>query len=127
MNKLFINFFIILNCIGFSLHSQESTRAIAIQKIGVNQSANTVQKTTNSTLPFFDDFTELDGHPNNLNWLPGGGVYINNHLGTEVKSRGVATFDANDMYGTPYDTLNAYNTLAADSLTSVPIDLSPYH
>lgn len=53
-------------------------------------------------------------------------AYINSHLPYLPISKGVATLDGLNEYGRPYTSqgINTYGS--ADSLTSVPIDLSPY-
>ena len=45
-------------------------------------------------------------------------------MGVNVISRGVATMDALNAKGGPYDSSNAFALLYADSLTSLPFDLS---
>lgn len=50
-------------------------------------------------------------------------VYINNTLGIDPPSIGVATFDGLNEFGRAYDINNSFR-LQADRLTSVPIDLT---
>jgi hypothetical protein len=80
-------------------------------------------KATSMSLPFFDDFTGYSPYPDAANWSDHE-VYINNTMCISPITRGVATFDALNQYGLPYDTLNNNNVVNADSLTSQPIDLS---
>lgn len=47
-------------------------------------------------------------------------------MGRNVISRGVATFDALNEKGGPYDSVTATSLLYADSLTALPFDLSIY-
>jgi hypothetical protein len=75
------------------------------------------------TLPFFEDFTDYALFPNSARWADSE-VYINNTMCVNPIARGVATFDALNKRGRPYDTANRYNNIYADSLTSQPIDLS---
>lgn len=82
-------------------------------------------KTTALSLPFFEDFTDYSLYPNPSKWADSN-VYINNTMAQNPISRGVATFDALNKFGRPYDTINRYNLLFADSLTSRPFDLSIY-
>lgn len=82
-----------------------------------------IQSTVILTLPFFEDFTDNNVYPNQNRWIDSN-VYINNTFGKDMISRGVATFDALNKYGVPYDTINANTTLRADSLTSGSFDLS---
>jgi hypothetical protein len=84
------------------------------------------QKTTALSLPFFDDFTNYDATPDQSKWADKQ-TYVNNTMGVNVVSRGVATFDALSQYGMPYDTLNNSLQIYGDSLTSRPIDLSGYN
>lgn len=80
-------------------------------------------KKTGLSLPFFEDFTGASPYPDATKWVDNE-VYINNTMGVHPISRGVATMDALNQYGLPYDTTNNYNFERADSLTSQPIDLS---
>lgn len=76
-------------------------------------------------LPFFEDFTDHNAYPSPLRWTDQL-VYINNTMGVNMISRGVATFDALDKRGVPYDSVVAYHQVYADSLTSQPVDMSSY-
>ncbi|MBS1615154.1 MAG: T9SS type A sorting domain-containing protein [Bacteroidetes bacterium] len=78
---------------------------------------------TTLSLPFFEDFSDYSPYPNGNRWQDSE-VYINNTLCVAPVSRGVATFDALNALGRPYDTVNRYQSLYADSLTSQFIDLS---
>ncbi len=82
-------------------------------------------KTAALSLPFFEDFTDYELYPNPARWQDSN-VYINNTMGVGIISRGVATFDALNKRGRPYDTTNRFDIVYADSLTSQPIDLSSY-
>lgn len=74
------------------------------------------------SLPFFDDFTSpQEGTPKVQNWLPEGGVLVNNRIAFEPPTRGVATFDGLRDTGQPYG-VGGYSAL--DVLTSQPINLS---
>jgi len=85
---------------------------------------NVVQKPTILTLPFFEDFTDDDPYPNTERWADRY-VYINNTMGRQPVSRGVATFDAlNEKGAVYYDNIDAYTRISADTLTSRAIDLS---
>ncbi|WP_118952729.1 T9SS type A sorting domain-containing protein [Taibaiella helva] len=81
-------------------------------------------KPTALTLPFFEDFTDPSPYPSSERWTDKY-VYINNTMGRDMVSRGVATFDALNTVGKPYyDTVSNYTTIYADSLTSLPFALS---
>ena len=84
-------------------------------------------KTTSSplNLPFFEDFTGSDPLPDSSKWVEHQ-VYINNTMCNSPVSRGVATFDALNQYGIPYDTIDNYAYHYCDSLTSQPIDIHNY-
>lgn len=84
-----------------------------------------VQKATALALPFFEDFTGPGPYPDPARWTDRA-VYVNNSMGKEPISRGVATFDGLDERGLPYDTLVPYSLVWADSLSSLPIDLTAY-
>ncbi len=126
MNLKGICTFLFLNILCFTIFGQEGVKAISGSKINPQASKVTIDKSTSLSLPFFDDFTSADGRPDINLWKENSGVYINNHYVQNIISRGVATFDANDYYGTPYDTINNDVRLAADSLVSQNIDLSSY-
>lgn len=80
-------------------------------------------KTTALTLPFFEDFTDYSPYPNATRWADSN-AYINNTMGVDVVSRGVATFDALNDRGLPYNPTNANVVGYADTMRSQPIDLS---
>ncbi len=84
-----------------------------------------VRGTATLTLPFFEDFTDSSPYPNPARWVDSN-VYINNTMALAPISRGVATFDALNKRGRPYDTLNATALNYADSLTSQGFDFSNY-
>lgn len=90
-----------------------------------NKTGNIRQRPTALTLPFFEDFTINSPYPDPAKWADQL-VWVNNNMATHPFSRGVATFDALDARGVPYDSMQPYNTVYADSLTSLPIDLSSY-
>lgn len=86
----------------------------------------TAGKPTALSLPFFEDFTGSDPYPDAGRWSDKQ-VYVNNTMGRNMISRGVATFDALNERGTVYyDTIEAYTQIYADSLSSLPIDLGIY-
>jgi len=89
------------------------------------QVKSSLAKTTALTLPFFEDFTGYSLYPDSTKWVDNE-VYINNTMCVSPISRGVATFDALNSIGIPYDSFSNYNFRYADSLTSQVIDLSTY-
>ena len=78
---------------------------------------------TSLSLPFFEDFTTYSPLPDSNKWVEHQ-VYINNTMCYQPISRGVATFDALDQNGIPYDSNYNFTSRYCDSLTSKPIDLS---
>jgi hypothetical protein len=82
-------------------------------------------KKTTLSLPFFDDFTGYDVYPDPNRWVDKQ-VYINNTMCINPVSRGVATFDALNEKGLPWDPYINVTPRRADSLTCQPIDLSTY-
>ncbi|MCB0699733.1 MAG: T9SS type A sorting domain-containing protein [Chitinophagales bacterium] len=90
-----------------------------------NTASRAVKKGTVATLPFFEDFTSDTFYPDTTLWLDRK-VYINNTLCKDQISRGVATFDAMDEDGLPYEKTNNTVLRYADSLTSQKLDLSAY-
>ena len=84
-----------------------------------------LHKPTANTLPFFEDFSGNSIFPDNSKWMDQS-VYINNTMGVNVISRGVATFDALNAQSLPYDPSNSLALLYADSLTSLPFDFSSF-
>lgn len=87
--------------------------------------ARSAAKGTVATLPFFEDFTGDSFFPDTSLWVDRK-VYINNNMGNNPITKGVATFDAIDENGLPYEIKSKARVLYADSLTSQQIDLSVY-
>ena len=87
---------------------------------------NTANKGTAIGLPFFEDFTDDSPYPNRVRWVDSN-VYINNTMPVGVVSRGVATFDALNKRGRPYDTIDRLALDFADTLRSQVFDLSSYN
>lgn len=75
------------------------------------------------SMPFFEDFTGYGIFPDSTRWTDYH-VYINNTMAVNPVTRGVATFDALDWRGIPYDSFSNTSFRPADSLTSQPINLS---
>lgn len=104
--------------------------------------ANTNQRTTALTLPFFEDFTSpLEGAPNATRWqgattsypnlgstirYTGGGAYVSNRLAVEPLTRGTATLDGLRANGLPYVANLPVSYGQIDTLTSQIIDLSGF-
>lgn len=82
-------------------------------------------KGTAVSLPFFEDFTSTNFFPDTVRWQDRQ-VYVNNNMAVDPISRGVATFDALDENGLPYEKSNRSLLRYCDSLTSQTIDLSTY-
>lgn len=118
-------------CLPFVLLLFNNAIALAQEQIGSvdynpfvqNRSSKFIHaKTTALSLPFFEDFANYNAIPDHTKWTDRQ-VYINNTVAINGYSRGVATFDAINEYGKPYDTSNPNIIRFADSLTSQQIDL----
>jgi|GEM_PF-4853091 len=81
------------------------------------------QAATSLSLPFLDDFSGVHIVPDSSLWQKNSGVFINNRLGAEAPSLGVASFDGIRANGQPYS-LNLKSKGPCDTLTSRPINLS---
>ena len=122
MRLLFSLGFLLL--ISFSLQAQLQEAMIShnltitnAAKASTNKRA-TARNQTGAALPFFADFAYEGPFPDAANWIDNT-VFINNTLVNKPVSIGVATFDGLDATGSPYG-----GTGSADSLTSIPLDLS---
>lgn len=74
-------------------------------------------------LPFVDDFSYSGPYPDPDLWLDNK-VFVNNAMGINPPSVGVATFDAIDAKGRPYGVVGNWGT--ADTLTSNYINLKDF-
>ncbi|AQG80339.1 T9SS type A sorting domain-containing protein [Spirosoma montaniterrae] len=84
---------------------------------------------TPQRLPFFDDFSTSAGRPgldlpNPARWVPGSGVYINNSMGINQPTVGIASFDGLRANGLPYTQNNQLAQGYTDTLASQPINLA---
>jgi len=79
-------------------------------------------ETDTLTLPIWDDFSGSSNTPDPRIWLGGGNVYINQTLGINPPTLGVATLDGAKDNGGIYDQ-DPFLTGKADSLVSKPINL----
>ncbi|NBX27973.1 MAG: hypothetical protein EBR55_06990 [Chitinophagia bacterium] len=122
MNKSFL-FILSLLIFVSNLFAQEQLSTFYRNNRNVSFDHSAFAKTTALTLPFFEDFTNYETFPNPLKWKDAL-VYINNSFPINPISRGVATFDGLNTFGVPYDSVNKYAAIYADSLTSQIIDLS---
>ena len=124
MNKSFL-FILSLLIFVSNLFAQEQLSTFYRNNRNVSFDHSAFAKTTALTLPFFEDFTNYETFPNPLKWKDAL-VYINNSFPINPISRGVATFDGLNTFGVPYDSVNKYAAIYADSLTSQIIDISNY-
>jgi hypothetical protein len=115
-----ISFIFSLCCKG-----QETVAPLGYNPLPGKETNNVPLKTTALTLPFFEDFIGYGVYPDPGKWVDKS-VYVNNTMAVQPVSRGVATFDALNYRGGPYDSVNANALIYADSLTSQPIDLSGF-
>ncbi|MES2703733.1 MAG: T9SS type A sorting domain-containing protein [Bacteroidota bacterium] len=79
--------------------------------------------TATLSLPFFEDFTGYGIFPDSTRWVDYH-TYVNNTMCVMPVSRGVATLDALDWRGIPYDSFSNSVFRYADSLTTQPIDVA---
>jgi len=129
MRFLTLLVFLLTACTGYMASGQEKTgplqENVVIRK-RAQQSDPVQHRPTALTLPFFEDFTDYDPYPSADRWADKE-VYINNTMGRHMISRGVATFDALNAQGAIYyDSVGAYTTIYADTLTSLGFDLSTH-
>lgn len=86
--------------------------------------ARTTQQTaTPVPLPFWDDFSQAKNVPDSTLWETGRDIFVNNTLGQNAPTQGVATFDGLRFTGQAHSMSANFNG-AGDSLVSHPIDLS---
>ncbi len=81
-------------------------------------------KKQRAVLPFIDDFSYEGPYPDATLWQDNK-AFINNTMSATQLTRGMATLDGLNEFGRPYYP-QPFNSGLADSLTSVPIDLSLY-
>lgn len=132
MLRIYTIIYLLLFCTLFA-EAQEAVAPLGYRPALINNNSKksdgnnsrASHKTTALTLPFFEDFTDEDFYPDTINWVDNK-VYINNTMGVNPISRGVATFDAIGSDGLPYEKNNSGVLRYADSLTSQQIDLSSY-
>lgn len=117
----------ILSCCAYSFCSAQEFVAPLnynpFAKAPTQQQLRPQLRTTAIALPFFDDFAQVYPQPDLNRWVEWD-TYINNTMGINPVTRGVATFDALNGGGIPYNTTNRGAIVNADRLTSQPIDLS---
>ncbi len=89
----------------------------AVEKQSTRQMA-TDRSRKGAALPFFDDFSYAGPYPDANYWM-NDQVFVNTTLANQPVSIGVATFDGLDASGSPYGGAGW-----ADTLTSIPLDLS---
>jgi hypothetical protein len=124
MNKFILSLLAIFISVT-NLFAQEAVGAFYRYNDKLNNTKAANYKTTALSLPFFEDFTNYETYPNQAKWKDAL-VYVNNTFPINPISRGVATFDGLNTYGVPYDSINKFASIYADSLTSQTIDLSNY-
>ncbi len=115
-------FFIVPN-----VHSQLIIQEIrgARPSASTNSNYQTMSTDITLTLPFFDDFSDVETEfVSPALWDGDGGCIVNNTIGIEPPSKNVVTFDGINALGTPYDVDNLYAHTKRDSLKSHCIDLS---
>lgn len=76
-------------------------------------------------LPFFEDFTGSTQEVDKYKWLDKQ-VYVNNTMCVDPVSRGVATFDALNQHGLPYNPNVNITLITADSLSSKRLNMQKF-
>jgi len=128
MGCRYITLFILSLLLSCSLYAQDAVMLMPLNFNGALKQApvsRAAKKTTAITLPFFEDFTDDITWTNKDRWVEDQ-VYINNTMCVNPISRGVATFDALNASGIPYNTTNPFAQVYGDSLTSKDFNLSTY-
>jgi hypothetical protein len=118
-----VAFFITCICAAFQVCAQEGVAPVNYNPLlKGGKSIKAGLKTTALSLPFFEDFTSTGVYPDDSKWIDRG-TYVNNTMCFQPVSRGVATFDALNEKGGPYDSTVNTAYIYADSLTSQQINL----
>lgn|GEM_PF-4942649 len=80
-----------------------------------------------TTLPFFEDFADIENVPNPSKWqIDENTPYVSSGFGMNPPSIFMATFDGAKANGERYNDTNPLSSGEADALTSVFFDLSTY-
>ncbi|MEN9443805.1 MAG: hypothetical protein RIS47_695 [Bacteroidota bacterium] len=117
MRILFISLFFLM--LSASLVGQEYLLPLAYSKAG----ALVAKKSkTPLSLPFFDDFSYDSSQPDLLRWEYSG-AFVNESFGLAPPSVGTVSFDALDAQGAIYPGIGYVSSFAADTLTSLCINL----
>lgn len=114
-------------CFGFSMLLAQEHKGPLYYNSNINTCghANLAAKKTSLALPFFDDFTINSIYPDTNKWTDHQ-AFVNNTMGKNPITRGVATLDALNEIGQPWDPYHNTVVRFSDSLTSRPLDLSSY-
>ncbi len=119
-------FWICLILLGGAVKAQEIvlplTENVRLKSMPSPRTANLLD-TLN--LPFIDDFSSSEVHPNPALWLDRD-VFINGDMAINPPTLGVATFDGLNAQGKAYDNSSPTTYGQADFLSSHAIDLSAY-
>ncbi len=124
--SFFFVFFLSINCVlaQFKQFPIGFAPANVSKNIPSNIPANSqTQRGIAGVLPFFEDFSDNKILPNADFWT-NVGVVINNTRADNAPSLGVATLDAFDIKGTPYNIASPLSQGYSDTLTAKSIDLS---
>lgn len=127
-NKLPFVIIIFIFCCGIRQSSgqivfKSITESLHYQNSGARTASN-VRDSTRISLPFWDDFSRTNYHPDTTHWFadPGTAV-ISSTIGANAPTINMATFDGWNNMGVPYSS-NSLLQGAGDSLVSRFIDLS---
>lgn len=115
-------FFLLL--ISSELFAQEIVVPLQANRVLEKSKRVSYAKKTRALLPFVEDFSYEGPYPDAALWQDSQ-AYINNTMSATPLTRGIATLDGLNAIGRPY-VEQQFQSGFADSLTSVPIDLSSY-
>ncbi|GAA5220835.1 T9SS type A sorting domain-containing protein [Membranihabitans marinus] len=123
MNNNFKIYSIITLALFFGkLSAQVVELPIEINTMASKEKSIELRNVVINSLPFVDDFSNKGNKPNTDLWVDDQ-IFVNNSLGLNPPSIGVATFDGLNAEGKPYNTGSG----GSDTLTSHVIQLAQYN
>jgi hypothetical protein len=124
--RKYLKFYLLISGISFAMavQAQEVLRGLSVNPYLIKNTSVTKLKSTSSDsqLPFADDFSTTTGYPNSKCWVDSM-AYINTKYAIGPPSTGVATLDVLDKNRNVYPH-SGIKHFIADTLTSKSIDLS---
>ncbi len=123
MSRKHLPLIVFFTLIGFCSQAQEMVVPLQDNPNIKPATTGATIKKQRATLPFVDDFSYDASVPDTNLWMEQQ-VFINNTMGINPPTKGVATFDGLNALGRPYRPNDFSAVGFGDSLTSVPIDIS---